>query len=41
MLAAASSRKKGATVFGYVVNTPEQYGVVDLDHTGRALSIEE
>jgi glucose-1-phosphate thymidylyltransferase len=41
MLAAASHRKKGATVFGYVVNTPEQYGVVELDHTSRALSIEE
>jgi glucose-1-phosphate thymidylyltransferase len=41
MLSAASFRKKGATVFGYVVNTPEQYGVVELDHTGRALSIEE
>jgi glucose-1-phosphate thymidylyltransferase len=41
MLSAASVRKKGATVFGYVVNTPEQYGVVELDHTGRALSIEE
>jgi glucose-1-phosphate thymidylyltransferase len=41
MLSAASVRKKGATVFGYVVNAPEQYGVVELDHTGRALSIEE
>jgi glucose-1-phosphate thymidylyltransferase len=41
MLSAASLRKKGATVFGYVVNTPEQYGVVELDHTSRALSIEE
>jgi glucose-1-phosphate thymidylyltransferase len=41
MLSAASRRKKGATVFGYVVKTPEQYGVIELDHTGRALSIEE
>src|ERR1700754_4168745 len=41
MLSAASARKKGATVFGYIVNTPEQYGVVELDDTGRALSIEE
>ncbi|MEO6381869.1 MAG: glucose-1-phosphate thymidylyltransferase RfbA, partial [Nitrobacter sp.] len=41
MLSAASTRKKGATVFGYVVNTPDQYGVVELDDTGRALSIEE
>ncbi|UPK33959.1 glucose-1-phosphate thymidylyltransferase RfbA [Bradyrhizobium sp. 186] len=41
MLSSASFRKKGATVFGYVVNEPEQYGVVELDATGRALSIEE
>jgi glucose-1-phosphate thymidylyltransferase len=41
MLSAASLRKKGATVFGYVVNTPEQYGVVELDDSSRALSIEE
>jgi glucose-1-phosphate thymidylyltransferase len=32
---------KGATVFGYTVTSPEQYGVVELDHSGRALSIEE
>ena len=41
MLSSASIRKKGATVFGYVVNAPEQYGVIELDGTGRALSIEE
>lgn len=41
MLAKAASRKSGATVFGYMVNTPEAYGVVELDATGRALSIEE
>ena len=41
MLANASTRKKGATVFGYVVNDPEQYGVVELDENGRAISIEE
>ena len=41
MLAKASARMSGATVFGYVVKTPEQYGVVELDTTGRALSIEE
>jgi glucose-1-phosphate thymidylyltransferase len=41
MLSAASLRKKGATVFGYVVNTPQQYGVVELDDSSRALSIEE
>src|SRR6202008_2594684 len=36
-----SLRREGATVFGYVVNAPEQYGVVELDHTGRARSIDE
>jgi glucose-1-phosphate thymidylyltransferase len=41
MLAKAVSRKKGATVFGYVVDAPEQYGVVELAPSGRALSIEE
>jgi glucose-1-phosphate thymidylyltransferase len=41
MLSAASGRNTGATVFGYIVNTPEQYGVVELDDTGRAISIEE
>lgn len=41
MLSAASLRKNGATVFGYVVNTPEQYGVVELDDSSRAISIEE
>ena len=41
MLARAASRASDATVFGYVVNSPEQYGVVELDESGRALSIEE
>lgn len=41
MLAKAATRVAGATVFGYVVNTPEQYGVIELDGEGRALSIEE
>ncbi|HOI41891.1 MAG TPA: glucose-1-phosphate thymidylyltransferase RfbA [Elusimicrobiales bacterium] len=30
-----------ATVFGYYVNDPERYGVVDFDKDGKALSIEE
>ena len=41
MLAEASRRTKGATVFGYAVTAPEQYGVVELGSDGRALSIEE
>ena len=41
MLAKAAARKSGATIFGYVVNSPEQYGVIELDGDGRARSIEE
>jgi glucose-1-phosphate thymidylyltransferase len=37
----AAGRDRGATVFGYVVNVPRQYGVVELDDNGRPLSIEE
>jgi glucose-1-phosphate thymidylyltransferase len=33
--------KGGATIFGYHVNDPERYGVVEFDATGRAISIEE
>jgi glucose-1-phosphate thymidylyltransferase len=41
MLRQVASRKRGATIFGYNVTTPEQYGVVELDANFRALSIEE
>jgi glucose-1-phosphate thymidylyltransferase len=41
LLTNAVARERGATIFGYVVNTPEQYGVVELDANGRARSIEE
>lgn len=41
MLAEAASYKEGATVFGYYVNDPERYGVVEFDKGGKAISIEE
>ena len=31
----------GGTIFGYEVNDPERYGVVEFDHAGNVLSIEE
>jgi glucose-1-phosphate thymidylyltransferase len=40
-LAKARGRARGASVFGYTVNTPQQYGVIELDAHGRAVSIEE
>jgi glucose-1-phosphate thymidylyltransferase len=33
--------KSGATIFGYHVNDPERYGVVEFDRKGQAISIEE
>ena len=36
-----SSRENGATVFGYFVSNPQDYGVVDLDDDGNAISILE
>lgn len=41
MLRGAVEREKGATVFGYHVNDPERFGVVEFDQHGKALSIEE
>ena len=41
VLKAAAAREKGATIFGYYVKNPKEYGVVEFDSEGRAVSIEE
>lgn len=41
VLKRAAEREKGATIFGYYVKDPKEYGVVEFDEEGRAVSIEE
>ncbi len=41
ILTEAGTLEDGALVFGYYVNDPERYGVVDFDEKGQVLSIEE
>ena len=40
-LKAAASREEGATVFGYYVDDPERFGIVEFNDEGKAVSIEE
>ena len=40
-LRAAAAKEKGATVFGYYVDDPERFGIVEFDDHGKAVSIEE
>lgn len=37
----ASNKKDGATVFGYYVDDPERFGIVEFNSDGKAVSIEE
>jgi len=41
LLARASGRKDGATVFAYPVTNPERYGVVTFDAAGKAVAVDE
>ena len=41
MLQGVAARKEGATIFGYYVRDPREYGVVEFDENGKAISIEE
>ena len=41
LLASATKRKSGATIFAYEVADPQRYGVVSFDATGKAISIVE
>ncbi len=41
LLMEAAENKEGATVFGYYVEDPERFGVVEFDDAGKVLSVEE
>jgi glucose-1-phosphate thymidylyltransferase len=41
LLGNAVAKREGGTVFAYHVHDPERYGVVEFDHEGKAISLEE
>ena len=41
MLKEAEARKEGATIFGYYVTNPQDFGVVEFDEDGKVISLEE
>lgn len=41
LLKDAANKQQGATVFGYYVEDPERFGVVEFDESGKAISLEE
>ncbi len=41
LVRSAAEKKSGATVFGYYVDDPERFGIVEFDKEGKAVSIEE
>ncbi len=41
LLQDVAARPSGATIFGYYVRDPREYGVVEFDENGKAISIEE
>ena len=41
MLKEAEARKDGATIFGYYVTNPQDFGVVEFDKNGKVISLEE
>ena len=41
MLKEAEARKDGATIFGYYVTNPQDFGVVEFDEDGKVISLEE
>ena len=41
VLRRVAARTEGATIFGYYVRDPKEYGVVEFDENGKAISIEE